>query len=847
VRAFLLSALFVSGFFHSAAQTESAVAPVDSPSVAPPEALRSKVHYKAQDSIALSPDLNRAYLYNQAVVEYEQISLKAGFVRLDWKTDEAFAKGIRDSSGAVVQRPLFTQDGKEYLSDSIRYNFNTKKARIYRIITQEGEGYLHGDQVKKIDDKVFYLTGGSYTTCNLEHPHFSLRTNRTKVIGGDQIVTGPAHLEVLDIPTPIILPFGFFPTTERRHSGILIPTWGNNLERGYFLKDGGYYWAVNDYFDLTFRADIYSMGGFGLNTSSNYRRRYRHSGSFLLSFNRIIIGKPSYELIGGRYQNSTDFNITWNHAQDPKARPDLRFSSSVNIATNSYFQNTQQQAQQVLTSQLRSNVAINKSWTGRPYSLSANLEHSQNIQTGDLSLTLPRLAFNLQRIQPFAPGGKALGGGPWYEDIGFTYSANAENRIRANTLEDDFDFSELWGKSNYGLRQSMDVSTSLKIFRYWSLTPNFSASNRTYPYKLSSRWDADSQVVIVDTTYGFYNAFDFNAAASLSTKIYGQYNYRGKVRALRHVVSPNIRFSYQPDFSDPFWGYYETYQNQPNGSTVTQSVFRQGIYGSPSQGLQANLGLGIDNTLEMKVRSKRDSTGLAKIRLLEGFGLNTSYNAAATSFAWAPLSLNARTRILKELIGFQFNASFDFYGVDLNGQRVNRSAREVNGVWLRNTGSSFNVDIKLNDAILSGKTPAQNSQASNPADAQGLGLEQGNFDYYGINGFMDFALPWNARISYNQRISKNGLNTTLTRSMRFNGDFQLTEAWRVSFDSGYDLERRQITQTSISIDRDLHCWQLRVLWVPFGFQKSYSIGFNAKASILKDAKVERRRGIGDFE
>jgi len=841
-----MTALFVSGFFHSSAQKDSVSASSDT--LRPPSAgLKSKVHYLAKDSIAISPESNQAYLYNEASVEYESISLKAGFVRLDWQKDEAFARGIKDSTGAMVQRPIFIQDGKEFLSDSIRYNFNTRKARIYRIVTQEGEGYLHGEQVKKIDDKVFYLTGGSYTTCNLEHPHFSMRTNRTKVIGGDQIVTGPAHLEVLDIPTPIILPFGFFPTTERRHSGILIPTWGNNLERGYFLQNGGYYWAVNDYYDLTFRADIYSMGGFGVNTSSNYRRRYRYSGNFLVSLNRIIIGKPSYELIGGRYQNSTDFNVTWNHTQDPKARPDLRFSSSVNIATNSYFQNTQQQAQQVLTSQLRSNVSLNKSWTGRPFSLSGNFEHSQNLQTGDLSLTLPRLAFNLQRIQPFAPGGKAVGGGPWYEDIGLSYSANAENRIRANTLEDDFELSDIWNKSSYGLRQVMDVSTSVKLFRYWSFTPNVNFSNRTYPFKLSSRWDADSQAVMIDTLNGFYNAFDFSAGASLSTKIYGQFNYRGKVSALRHVMSPSVRVSYVPDFADPFWGYYETYQNQPSGATVTQSVFRQGIHGSPGQGLQANLGLGFDNTLEMKIRSDKDSTGTRKIKIFEAFGFNTSYNAAATQFAWAPLSLNARTRILKELIGFQFNASFDFYGIDPNGQRVNRSAWEVNGVWLRNTAAQFSLDIKLNDAILSGTPTSKPTQTQNPADAQGLGLEQGYFDYYGVNGFMDFSLPWNARISYNQRTSKSGLNSLTNRSMRFNGDFELTRAWRVSFDSGYDLERKQITQTSISIDRDLHCWQIRVLWVPFGYQRSYSIGFNAKASILKDAKVERRRGIGDFE
>lgn len=841
-----MTALFVSGFFHSSAQKDTVSAPPDSLRT-PTSGLKSKVHYQAKDSIAISPELNQAYLYNEASVEYESISLKAGFVRLDWQSDEAFARGIKDSSGIMVQRPVFVQDGKEFLSDSIRYNFNTRKARIYRIVTQEGEGYLHGEQVKKIDDKVFYLTGGSYTTCNLEHPHFSMRTNRTKVIGGDQIVTGPAHLEVFDIPTPIILPFGFFPTTERRHSGILIPTWGNNLERGYFLQNGGYYWAVNDYMDLTFRADIYSMGGFGVNTSSNYRRRYRYSGSFLVSLNRIIIGKPSYELIGGRYQNSTDFNVTWNHTQDPKARPDLRFSSSVNIATNSYFQNTQQQAQQVLTSQLRSNISLNKSWTGRPYTLSGNFEHSQNLQTGDLSLTLPRLAFNLQRIQPFAPGGKAVGGGPWYEDIGLTYSANAENRIRANTLEEEFELSDIWNQSSYGLRQVMDVSTSVKLFRYWSFTPNINFSNRTYPFRLSTRWDEDSQAVIVDTLNGFYNAFDFSANASLSTKIYGQFNYRGKVRALRHVMTPNVRVSYVPDFADPFWGYYETYQNQPSGATVTQSVFRQGIYGSPGQGLQANLGLGFDNTLEMKIRTDKDSTGLRKIKIFEAFGFSTSYNASAEQFAWAPLSLNARTRLFKELVGFQFTASFDFYGIDPNGQRVNRSAYEVNGVWMRNTASQFSLDIKLNDAILSGTPAPKQSQSANPADAQGLGLEQGYFDYYGVNGFMDFSLPWNARVSYNQRMSKSGLNTVTTRSMRFNGDFELTRAWRVSFDSGYDLERKQITQTSISIDRDLHCWQLRVLWVPFGFQRSYSIGFNAKASILKDAKVERRRGIGDFE
>ncbi|CAI8258246.1 MAG: LPS-assembly protein LptD [Flavobacteriia bacterium] len=818
------------------------------------ELLRSEVNGRAEDSLVVTPDGNLSYFYNQAQVDYQDIGIRAGYIQIDWATNEALATGIIDSTGNLVQRPIFIEGGKEYRTDTIRYNFESKKARIKKVITKEGEGYLHGERVKKMEERVFYIRGGSFTTCSHEHPHFRLRTSKTKVISGDKIITGPAYLEMLDVPTPLVLPFGFFPTEARRRSGIIIPTYGNNFERGYFLKDGGYYWATNEFMDMTFRGEIYTMGGWGLRVQSNYRKRYRYRGNLAVNFNRIKYGEESFLENGGSFRNSTDFNIRWSHNQDPKARPDLRFSANVNLASASYFQNTQQTANQVLTSQMQSNVSIQKSWQGRPYSLSMNLRHSQNNQQKTIALTLPQLSFNVNRFYPFKFGTQ-IGEDTWYEKIGMNYSFQAENRIDGRMDEALFSAKSYNKNARYGGQHSASLQTNAKLFKYWTFSPSIRMNSRWYGSRLRYRLIDSTNSVTQDTVRGFNNAFNFSVNANMSTKVYGQFNFRGKVKAIRHVLTPNIGMSYTPDFSDPIWGYYQTYQSDTLGTTRTSSVYNSYLYGSPGKGMRANVNFGLQNTLEMKVKSKRDSTGATKVKLLEGLSLNTSWNAAATSFQWSPVRMSARTSALNGLVQFNFNSSFDWYGIDQSGQRIDAFSYDVNGPLLRRTQSSFNIGFSLNADRFrpdKGKEEKKQQAASDDADqdalhANPLGLTPGDVDYYLLRQYADFDVPWSLNFNFFYTNNKPGLEVLETRSLDVNGNITLTDNWKIGFRTGYDFERKALSYTTINMFRDLHCWQLNVFWVPFGFQRSYTIGIGAKASILNDLKLDRRRGIGDFD
>ena len=821
----------------------------------PTELLRSEVKGRAEDSLVVTPDGNLSYFYNQAQVDYQDIGIRAGYIQIDWATNEALATGIIDSTGILVQRPLFIEGGKEYRTDTIRYNFESKKARIKKVITKEGEGYLHGERVKKMEERIFYIRGGSFTTCSHEHPHFRLRTVKTKVISGDKIITGPAYLEMLDVPTPLVLPFGFFPTEARRRSGIIIPTYGNNFERGYFLKDGGYYWATNEFMDMTFRGEIYTMGGWGVRVQSNYKKRYRYRGNVAVNFNRIKYGEESFLENGGSFRNSTDFNIRWSHNQDPKARPDLRFSANVNLASASYFQNTQQTANQVLTSQMQSNVSVQKSWQGRPYSLSINLRHSQNNQQKTIALTLPQLSFNVNRFYPFKFG-KQIGEDAWYEKIGMNYSFQAENRIDGRMDEALFSARSYNRNARYGGQHSASLQTNTKLFKYWTFSPSIRMNSRWYGSRLRYRLIDSTNSVTQDTIRGFNNAFNFSVNANMSTKVYGQFNFKGKVKAIRHVLTPNIGMSYTPDFSDPIWGYYQTYQSDTLGSQRTSSVYNSYLYGSPGKGMRANVNFGLQNTLEMKVKNKRDSTGVTKVKLLEGLSVNTSWNAAATSFQWSPVRVSARTSALDGLVQFIFNSSFDWYGIDESGQRIDVFSYDVNGSLLRRTQSSFNIGFKLNaDRFRPDKAGGEKKKQEAASDeseqaalhANPLGLTPGDVDYYLMRQYADFDVPWSLTLNYFYTNNKSGLQLRETRSLDVNGDITLTDNWKIGFRTGYDFERKALSYTTINMFRDLHCWQLNVFWVPFGFQRSYTIGLGAKASILNDLKLDRRRGIGDFD
>lgn len=815
-----------------------------------------EVVYNAVDSMPSSLIDNVVELYNEGVVEYGDIKIEAGYIKIMFSKDEVYATGLPDSTGKITQKPVFTEQGKQYQADEMRYNFATKKARINKVITQEGEGFLHGEKVKMTGDKVLYIKNGSFTTCSHKDPHFSIITPRAKVIPGEKVVTQFAWIEVADVPTPLVVPFGFFPTTDKRKSGIIVPSYGNSEFRGYFLQNLGFYWAINDYLDATFTGDIYTQGGFGARASTNYKVRYKYSGGLNLSYNLLRYGEEEFEeFIPGSFNNSSDFAVTWRHRQDPKANPNYNFSANVNIATTQFYKITSVNPNQILQNRLNSSVSFTRTWQNKPYNLNIALNHSQNNQTGDLTLTLPNVNFSVNRFFPFRSE-RTVGNNKWYEEIGITYTVDGQNQITTNINEPIFTETVFRDSSRMGLRHQIPIQANYKLFNYIVFNPSINYTERWYPTKLEYGFDSTGNAVVVDTARGFFANRDFSIRTNFTTKLYGQWNYKGFFRALRHVMTPTVGFSFVPDFSDREWGFYERLTNPTTGETVVVNPYQGSLYGGPPAGRQGNLNFGVQNTLEAKVRSDKDSTGLKKIKLLERLSFNTSYNLAATQFNWAQPRLTATSSAFNGLLSFNYDATYDFYGFDPEqGGRVNQFAWYVNGKLLRTTRQNLALGFNLNanrfkrDGNSRGaqRNKQQNQQNQNepPPD---LGITEGDIDYYALRRYIDYNVPWNLNLTYTLTSNSPGGQAPVTsQSLSFNGDIDLTKGWRIGFSSGFDFEAQDFTVTTLDFYRDLHCWELRCTWVPIGFQQTYVITIQVKADMLSDLKLERRRGLGDFQ
>ena len=818
-----------------------------------------QVVYDAEDSIITSLSGNTVELYNQAIVEYGDIKMEAGYIRIEFDKSELSARGITDTAGEIIQKPIFTEKGKQYRADEMRYNFESQKARINKVITQEGEGFLHGEHIKKTDEKTFYIKNGSFTTCSHEDPHFSIVTPKAKVISGEKVVTKFAYLEIADIPTPLMVPFGFFPTTDKRKSGIIIPAYGNSEFRGYFLQNGGFYWATNDYMDLTLQGDIYTQGGFGLRANSNYKMRYKYSGNVDLSYNLLRFGREEFaEFISQSFNNSSDFAIGWRHQQDPKSNPSNRFSANVNIATAQYFKVTSINPNQVQQNRLNSSVTYSKNWVGRPYRMNVTLNHSQNNQTQQLTLTLPQVNFATNRFFPFK-NSERVGGKKWYEEIGITYTVDGQNRITTRLDKPVFTENVFRDSSQMGIRHNIPIAANYKVFRNIVFNPSVNFTERWYPSKLEYGYDtATERVVAVDTLRGFFANRDFNVNANFSTRLYGLFRYRGYLQALRHQFTPNVGFSYRPDFSDDAWGYYQRVRNESTGEDEVVNPYSRGVYGSAGSGQQGNINLGMQNTLEAKVRDEKDSTGLKKIKILERFSLNTAYNMAAEERPWSDLNMAVSSSALEGLVRMNYNSRYSFYGFD-NGEGglQNQTAWEVNRQLLRVTSQTFTLGLNLNANRFRGKGKKEKEEEpgkgdDNPAAVDepappDLGVTEGDVDYYSLPGYVDFKAPWSLNLNYNMRKNSGGAGApTISQAITANGNIDITEGWKIAFSTGYDIEAERFTITTFDFYRDLHCWEIRCSWVPIGFQQTYVITINVKADMLQDLKLERRRGFGDL-
>lgn len=801
------------------------------------QAIDEPIKYNAKDSIVYDIVKSMVYLYNKAEVYYGDINLKADYIVIDQNKKTVYAQGVKDSTGKVVGKPVFTDAGQVYNSEEMTYNFETKKGKIKEVTTQEGQGYLIANDVKKNEYNEVFIKNGKFTTCNLPDPHFYIALTKAKNIK-DKTVSGPAYLVVEDVPLPLALPFGFFPRKSGRSSGILMPEIGEDRVLGFFLRNGGYYFGVNDYVDVALRGDIFSKGSYGFNAFSRYNVKYKFNGSFSSSFTDRKFGEPNTT----SYIRNKDFSIRWNHNQDPKAIPGTRFSAVVNIATrNNYRNNITTNIQTITQNNLNSSVSFSKNWEGTPFSLNGSMTHAQNLTDGTVALGLPSVSFNMSRIFPLESKNR-VGDQKWYHRIGLSYTADVLNRI--NTYDSILFTKESLKDFQYGVRHIIPVSTSFNAFKYFTFSPFVNYTERWYFSSIRKYWDGSN--VMTDTLQGFNRAYDYSGGLSLTTRVYGMYpvNKLGIV-AVRHVVTPSVSYSFRPDFSKSSFGYYQKVQSDSTGATAQYYIFDNNNslqFGAPGGGRSSLISYQLDNNIEMKTKKQSD-TGVVvkKIRIFDSFRFSGNYNMAADSLKFSDINVVART-VIFDRINIDVSAVYDLYAQrkDSAGNIRTLNTFEFNSAnkrIARLVSASVSIGTSLNPDAFKKKKPADaKPEVKNKYDFAELEMINRYPQYY-----VDWSIPWNLAISYIYSYSRPLMTSTTQQSVNFNGDISITSKWKIGFTSGYDFTTKEVTPTSLNIYRDLHCWDLMINWIPFGTYQRYSVDLKVRASILQDLKLSRRR------
>ncbi|MBK9637774.1 MAG: LPS-assembly protein LptD [Bacteroidetes bacterium] len=783
---------------------------------------KSKVSYYAEDSIVYDLDTGMVFLYGNAWMTYEDIRLEADYIDIDFSTKVLSAKGLPDSTGAIAGKPLFKQGTDEFYSDQIRYNFNTKKGKITEVTTKDGDSYIHGAQVKKQPDNSTFIKDGYYTTCDAPHPHYYLKSNKIKVIPNNKVVTGPADLYIMDVPTPLAIPFGFFPNKKGRASGILFPQYGESQQLGFFLKNGGYYLGLNDHFDLALTGDIYSKGSWRGNAYTNYAWKYRFNGNMSVNYSNTKVSRPEFP----DYSLEKSFFVRWNHSQDPKSHPGTSFTANVNAGSATFYQYNLTNATNFLTNTFTSSIAWSKAWTGKPINLSVSLSHSQNNQTRDINLSLPSATFNLARRTPFKRK-LAIGEQKWYEKIGIGLTTSFINSI---STKDTLLFKkESLEQFRYGIQHSVPLSTSFTVAKYFTVSPGITYNEKWYLKTINKEWDSETNTIDVDTLDGFKAARDFAFSTNINTRIYGMLQFKkGKIAAFRHVMTPTIGFSWRPDFSEKQYGYYKEVQSDSIGTLQKYSVFEGAVFGGPGAGKSSLMNFSLDNNFEMKVRQKSDTAEtFKKVKLLESLALSTSYNFAADSLRLAPISISGRATII-DRISLNMFGVFDPYVINDNGVRINKTEWSENNKLARFNSGNFSINF----SILPRKKPLKSTQGT-PDELNEINKNR--------EDYLDYSIPFSLNVGYNFFFLNNvGAPDQITQTLNFSGDLQLTPAWKVNYNSGYDFEQKDFSYTSLGINRNLHCWEMSLNWVPFGFQQNYFFQINVKSSLLQDLKLTKK-------
>ncbi len=824
-------------------------------SIKPKEVIEGIITHDAEDYTIQDAKNKKVTLYNKARVTYTNMDLNAGIIILDYKNNTVYAKGIKDSLGNYIQRPQFKQGNQESEQDSILFNLKTKKALVYGVKTDQNGIITYGEKTKRVNDSTVYMRKLRFTTSKKKEPDYHIATNKAKLVPGKKIIVGGSNLVIADVPTPLYLPFAYFPITDKRSSGFIVPTPGDSNSRGFFLQNGGYYFALSDYFDLTLLGDIYTNGSWGLRGDSKYRVRYKFSGAFSVRLENII---ESVRGLSG-YSKSSNFNITWTHSQDSKSSPNSRFSASVNLGSSKYYSQSLNEFNnsQRLNNTLSSSVSYYKKFVGTPFNMNVTATHTQNTNTETINMTLPSLQLNMDRIFPFSGKG-GVKSNP-IQKMGLNYSMSSEYRI--TTTDEEFFKPKMFQTAQTGMQHNLSTSTNVKVFKYFTLSPSVNYKDVWYLKKIQKHYDPtleDSRgnlgAVVTDTINGFNRFHEYNIGASLTTKLYGMFNFKkGRLKAIRHTMIPSVSYGYRPDFAAS-----HNLQVQKNAANEIEiySPFQGGIYGTPGSGVSNSVGLSLRNNIEAKVAPKDPDSDEEdqKITILNNLNFSTSYNFTADSLRWSPVSATAGTRLFKDKLALNVNASLDPYKVNEQGQRINQFNPDI--FRITNVGVTANYSISSKDFEKNADNKNKKSTgngAQNTPDVFGQTMNSTNGFVNGpptaneepkdkVAKLYRASIPWTLNLVYAMGYQNNGITSGINNnSLMFSGDVELSPKWKVGFSSGYDIENNAFTFTRLNFSRDLDSWRFNFNWTPFGQNAAYYFFIGVKSSVLSDLKWDKNK------
>ena len=836
--------------------------------------LDNQVTFLSKDSMVMI-GRNTMYMYGDGEVNYGDLKLNAAEIKLNTDSSEVYACGRVDSVGELQGTPIFQEGGSDYESKTMRYNFKSKRGYITNVITQQGEGYLTGGQTKKTEGEDYYVQNGRYTTCDdHECPHFYMQLTKAKVRPKKNIVTGPAYMVLAGLPLPLAVPFGYFPFTDSYASGVIVPTFGDDYNRGFYLSDGGYYFAISDMMDLALTGEIYTKGSWGLSAQSTYRKRYRFNGQFSMNYLKTIYGEKS----DPDYATATNFQLIWSHSQDSKANPNMSLSAAVNFTTSGYTRNALNSYYSSSFTENTKSSTINMSYRfpNSKWSLSTSLNVSQRTKDSTLAVSFPNLNVTMSQTYPFKRK-HAVGAERWYEKIRMSYSGQLQNSLTAK--QDEFFKKSLVKDWRNGMRHSIPISATFPLFTYFNVTPSITLTDRMYTTKVRRSWDPNASAEVMDTTYSFYNVWDFNASVSLDTKVYGFFQplpFLGdKVKMIRHVMTPSISFSGSPDFSSPWFGYYGSYTyTDTNGRQQMRkySMFPNSLFGVPGQGKTGMVSFSLANNVEMKVKSDNDSIGEKKISLIENFTVSQSYNFAADSLKWSNINTSLLLRLTKQF-NLSLAATWDVYtyAVSPNGNpvRVNK-LRLTHGKGLgrlSSTGTSFSYTFN-NDTFRRKKKSADDPEANrnNRNNNNNNYDDNDNWDDSGFGqpnslgnnsedddlqltpeGYVPWSVPWSLSVNYSINYGygefdydKLEYKGKITQNLSMSGNIRPTKNWEFSASASYNFDTHKIAYMNLNIARDLHCFTMRASVIPVGPYKSYNFHISVKSALLSDLKYDKR-------